>query len=76
MLERIKYHIERRAFETFSFLGARMGIESKKIRMFFIYVSFVAIGSPFIVLAMIADFWRYMFQLVTGSRGKKKTWDS
>ena len=72
---KIKYHIERMAFDTFSFLGERMGIESRRIRMFFIYVSFVAVGSPVLVMAMITDFWKYMFQMFTGSRGKRKMSD-
>jgi len=75
MFERIKYHIEQRAFEMFSFLGEKLGIESRRIRMFFIYVSFVAVGSPFIVVAMIANFWKYLFEYFVGSRGNKKMWD-
>jgi phage shock protein C len=76
MLDKLKYFVETKAFEMFSFLGERMGIESRRIRTFFIYTSFVTVGSPIIVLIMIAGFWKYLFQLVIGARGKKKIWDS
>ncbi|MBX2814824.1 MAG: PspC family transcriptional regulator [Saprospiraceae bacterium] len=48
--------IERSAFGVCSFVGERLGINSSRIRMYFIYTSFVALGSP-IVLYLFAAFW-------------------
>jgi hypothetical protein len=73
MLEQIKYQIEQKAFGLFSFLGDKLGIESRRIRLFFIYISFIAVGSPFLVAGMVVDFWRNMWQYIKG-RGKS-LWD-
>ncbi|KAB2809736.1 PspC domain-containing protein [Phaeocystidibacter luteus] len=53
MIERIKADFERRGFEVCHRFGERLGIRPSRIRLFFIYASFVALGSPiFIYLAL------------------------
>lgn len=73
-MEQLKYYIEKLAFQMFSFLGDTMGIESRRVRMFFIYTSFIAIGSPFVVAGMVVDFWRNMTRYIRRRR-RNRLWD-
>jgi phage shock protein PspC (stress-responsive transcriptional regulator) len=45
----IKVWFERQAFGICEWWGEKLGIQSSGIRMFFIYASFLTIGSPIIV---------------------------
>jgi phage shock protein C len=56
MMYHIKHLVERSAFGVCSYLGEKMKIKSSKVRLYFIYVSFVALGSP-IVFYLILAFW-------------------
>ncbi len=56
MLYRLKHLIETGAFGVCSWLGEKMGIASSRVRLFFVYVSFLALGSP-IIIYMILAFW-------------------
>lgn len=48
--------IEQKAFGVCSKMGDKMGLCTKRIRLFFIYASFLTLGSPVIVY-MILAFW-------------------
>lgn len=48
--------IETNAFGVCTSLGDRMGIATSRIRMWFIYISFLTLGSPAIIY-MILAFW-------------------
>jgi phage shock protein C len=48
--------IEKSVFGVCSYLGSIMGISSAKVRMYFIYTSFVALGSPILIYLVLA-FW-------------------
>lgn len=52
----LKYLLERSAFGVCSYLGARMGIASSRVRVYFIYLTFAALGSP-ILIYLFAAFW-------------------
>lgn len=52
----LRDYCERRGFEVCSRMGERMGINPGIIRMYFIYTSFLAFGSPLIVYLILA-FW-------------------
>ena len=52
----VKHIVERSAFGVCSYLGEKMKIKSSKVRLYFIYISFVAMGSPIIFYLMLA-FW-------------------
>ena len=56
MLYTIKHLIETGLFGACSWLGDKLGIASKRVRLWFMYVSFLALGSP-IILYMIIAFW-------------------
>lgn len=55
-INEIRDYCERRGFEVCSRMGERMGIAPGVIRMYFIYTSFLAFGSPLIVYLVLA-FW-------------------
>jgi len=61
---RLRQFIENNAFGVCSAIGDRFQIASGKIRLYFIYASFVTFGSPVIIYFVIA-FWmnvkRYVF---------------
>lgn len=48
--------IEMHAFGVCSSIGEKMGIASTRIRMWFIYLSFMTFGSP-LIMYMILAFW-------------------
>ena len=52
----IKDLLERSAFGVCSYLGEKMNIASSRVRLYFIYVSFAALGSP-IIFYLILAFW-------------------
>ena len=52
----IKSILERSAFGVCSYLGERMNITSARVRVYFIYLSFVGLGSP-IVFYLFLAFW-------------------
>lgn len=56
-----KQIIETKAFGVCTKLGEKMGLSTKRIRLFFVYTSFLALGSPVIVY-MILAFWINMRQ--------------
>lgn len=55
-MKQFKDILERSAFGVCSYLGEKMGISSSRVRLYFIYVSFVALGSPILVYLFTA-FW-------------------
>jgi len=68
MEKKIKYFVEKYAFGVCSDLGERFGIASSRIRLYFIYTSFITMGSP-IIIYLIFAFWlnvkKYVRQRLT-----------
>jgi len=56
LMRYVKDLMERSAFGVCSYLGDKMGIASARVRINFIYISFVALGSPVILYIFVA-FW-------------------
>jgi phage shock protein PspC (stress-responsive transcriptional regulator) len=54
MLERLKHIIESGVFGVCTYLGDKMGIATSRIRLFFIYATFLTLGSPVIVYMSMA----------------------
>lgn len=54
MIESIKTLFEKQAFGVCTRLGEIMGVSSGAIRLFFIYASFLTIGSPVIIYMSMA----------------------
>jgi len=55
-MTKLIHFIEKSSFGVCTYLGKRMGVASSKVRLYFIYTSFVAFGSP-IVLYLAIAFW-------------------
>lgn len=56
MIEDIRDYCERRGYEVCARLGERMGVRPGVVRLYFIYTSFLAFGSPLIIYFFLA-FW-------------------
>lgn len=55
-LNEIKNFIEWKAFGVCTAIGERLGVATSRIRLWFIYISFLTLGSPLIIY-MILAFW-------------------
>ena len=53
-MQKLKDLIELHAFGVCTAIGERLGIASNKIRLWFIYISFLTFGSPVIVYMILA----------------------
>jgi len=72
IIKDIKGFFEKQAFGVCTWLGEKMTIPSSDIRKFFIYSSFLAIGSPviiYLILAFLLRMKNYFFN------GKSSVWD-
>ena len=67
MLNQIKDFTERHAFGVCSYLGEKIGIPTSRVRVYFIYISFVAMGSP-IILYLFVAFWLNVKEYIKRSR--------
>lgn len=70
-MESIKYFVEKRVYGVCSYLGERFGISSSRIRLYFIYTSFITMGSP-IIIYLIMAFWLNVKKYI---RNRKTVWD-
>jgi len=55
-MKNLKHILERSAFGVCNTLGRAMGLSSATVRLYFIYLSFVTLGSPIIIYLFMA-FW-------------------
>lgn len=55
-MSRFRYLLENQAFGVCSSLGEKMGIAAGSIRLYFIYLSCLTMGSP-VVIYLIMAFW-------------------
>jgi len=58
-MNKIRYFVEKQAFGVCSRLGEKMNISASSIRLYFIYTSFLTLGSP-VILYLIMAFWLEM----------------
>ncbi len=70
---KIKEFIEWKAFGVCSDMGARMGVASGRIRLWFIYISFLTLGSP-VIIYMILAFWSNMKRYIGMQRRNPLRW--
>lgn len=69
----IKDFIEWKAFGVCSAIGDRMKIATPRIRLWFIYISFLTMGSP-IIIYMILAFWMNLKEYVWQRRRNPLRW--
>lgn len=55
-MRNIRHFIEGNLFGVCSWMGEKMGVASSRIRMWFIYTSFLTFGSP-VIIYMVLAFW-------------------
>jgi phage shock protein PspC (stress-responsive transcriptional regulator) len=55
-MRKLRAFLELHAFGVCSAIGEKLGIATSRIRMWFIYISFLTMGSPLIVYMVLA-FW-------------------
>ena len=61
--DKMKELLELNAFGVCTSLGEKLDIASSKIRLFFVYISFLALGSPvliYLVLAFVKELRSYI----------------
>jgi phage shock protein C len=71
-MDKIKDMMEKSAFGVCSYLGRKMGIASSRVRLYFIYTSFMSMGSPIIIYLFVA-FWLNVKKYI--KRGKNMIWE-
>lgn len=72
MLQRVITFFERHSFGVCTYLGEKLSISIAKIRLFFIYSSFLAVGFPlifYVLAAFILDIRTYI------KKKRLKIWD-
>jgi len=72
-LYNIKGSIEWGAYGVCSAIGERIGVATSRIRLWFIYISFLTLGSPLIIY-MILAFWMNMKQYILQRRRNPLRW--
>jgi phage shock protein PspC (stress-responsive transcriptional regulator) len=71
-MQRVRYFLEMHAFGVCTAIGERLGIASAKIRMWFIYISFLTLGSPVIIYMVLAFWIRIKKYILLGRRNPLK----
>lgn len=66
-MKRLKDFIEWQAFGVCAAIGEKLGIATERIRMWFIYISFLTLGSPLIIY-MVMAFWMNMKRYIFAAR--------
>ncbi|ATL47900.1 PspC family transcriptional regulator [Chitinophaga caeni] len=66
-MNRLRDFIEWQAFGVCSTIGNKLGVASSRIRLFFIYASFLTMGSP-VIIYMILAFWVNMKNYISYGR--------
>ncbi len=62
-MNKLRHFIEWQVFGVCSAIGQRMGIAPSRIRTWFIYISFLTMGSPLIIYFFVA-FWMNVRQYI------------
>ena len=72
MIDRIRHFFERNGFGVFSRLADGLGMRAVNVRLYFIYTSFISMGSPIIIYLFVA-FWLNVKKYI--KRGKNMIWE-
>ncbi|GAB1448991.1 MAG: PspC family transcriptional regulator [Bacteroidetes bacterium] len=71
-MDKIKYTVEKNVFGVCTYLGEKFRISSSRIRLYFIYTSFITFGSPIIIYLIVA-FWLNLKKYIRNSQ--RIIWD-
>jgi len=72
MIQRIQQFFERQTFGVCTWLGDKLHMKTSQIRLFFIYASFLTLGSPLIVYLHIAFILRIKEYMISS---RTRVWD-
>ncbi len=64
---KLRKFVEWQAFGVCSAIGEKLGIASSRIRMWFIYISFLTMGSP-VIIYMVMAFWLNMKNYILSAK--------
>jgi phage shock protein PspC (stress-responsive transcriptional regulator) len=70
-MKRLPDFLQRSAFGVCEAIGRKMGVASARVRLYFIYLSFVTLGSP-VILYLFVAFWLNIKRYI--SRGRDIIW--
>jgi phage shock protein PspC (stress-responsive transcriptional regulator) len=71
IVKRIQLFFEGQAFGVCTYLGEKLGVATSSIRLFFIYASFLTLGSPVIIYLSIA----FVLNMRAHLRKRSTIWD-
>ena len=71
-IEKSRDFIESSVYGVCSYLGRKLNMPSKKVRMFFVYASFLTLGSPVIIYLTLAFILNLRFMIKTK---RNPVWD-
>lgn len=74
MIRRIQDFFEKYAFGVCEWWGQKLGLKTPRIRLFFIYLSFLTLGSPLIVYLIMAFILEHKYFFRTW-RKRNTIWD-
>lgn len=66
-MNKLKSFVEWQAFGVCTAIGEKLGIASSRIRLWFIYISFITMGSP-VIIYMIMAFWLNMKNYILSAK--------
>ena len=73
-MNKLREFIEVQAFGVCTAIGEKLGIATSRIRMWFIYISFLTMGSP-VIIYMILAFWMNIKRyILSAKRNPLKYW--
>ncbi|MES2590248.1 MAG: PspC domain-containing protein [Bacteroidota bacterium] len=75
MVKEIQSWFERQAFGVCEWWGKKLGIDTTKIRMYFIYLSFFTIGSPIIIYFIMAFILENKKYFKPSGSKRRSVWD-
>lgn len=74
IVQKITFFFEMRSFGVSEWWAKKLGVPSKKVRLFFIYSSFIALGTPvfvYLVMGVVLEH-KHLFKL---QKRKKSIWE-
>ena len=75
MTRKILYYFEKRAFGVCEWWGDKLGIKVSKIRLFFIYFSFITFGSPIVIYLIMVFILEHKEYFKFRKKKRKSVWD-
>lgn len=66
-MNKLREFLEMNAFGVCTAIGEKLGIATSRIRMWFIYISFLTMGSPLIIYMVLA-FWMNIKEYILNAR--------